>query len=81
MEEFKLKRHLKFTEKNYHNIVFFTGSGYMPITGANPYHTYINSNETLSFRVSVGCMRRFALMNFQIYTKVDSKLSYTPCYV
>jgi len=26
-------------------------------------------------------MRRFALMNFQITDTVDSKLSYTPCYV
>jgi hypothetical protein len=25
-------------------------------------------------------MRRFALMNFQIITTADSKLSYTPCY-
>jgi hypothetical protein len=25
-------------------------------------------------------MRRFALMNFQINTTADSKLSYTPCY-
>lgn len=25
-------------------------------------------------------MRRFALMNFQIITNADSKLSYTPCY-
>ena len=26
-------------------------------------------------------MRRFALMNFQITTTVNSKLSYTPCYM
>ena len=26
-------------------------------------------------------MRRFAYMNFQITTKLNSKLSYTPCYV
>ena len=25
-------------------------------------------------------MRRFAYMNFQFYTELDSKLSYTPCY-
>jgi len=26
-------------------------------------------------------MRRFACRNFQINTKLDSKLSYTPCYM
>ncbi len=26
-------------------------------------------------------MRRFAWMNFQITTELDSKLSYTPCYM
>ena len=26
-------------------------------------------------------MRRFALMNFKITDNVDSKLSYTPCYM
>jgi hypothetical protein len=26
-------------------------------------------------------MRRFAYMNFQIITELDSKLSYTPCYI
>ena len=26
-------------------------------------------------------MRRFAWINFQISTKLNSKLSYTPCYV
>ena len=30
--------------------------------------------------LTAGCMRRFAQMNFQFYTKLDSKLSYTPCY-
>jgi hypothetical protein len=31
--------------------------------------------------ITVGCMRRFACRNFQITDTVDSKLSYTPCYV
>jgi hypothetical protein len=26
-------------------------------------------------------MRRFALINFQITTELNSKLSYTPCYM
>lgn len=30
---------------------------------------------------NVGCMRRFALTIFKITTELDSKLSYTPCYV
>jgi hypothetical protein len=30
--------------------------------------------------ITFGCMRRFALMNFQITTNAYSKLSYTPCY-
>ena len=29
--------------------------------------------------LTVGCMRGFALMNFQINTNADNKLSYTPC--
>lgn len=37
--------------------------------------------STIAHMEAVGCMRRFALMNFQITTKADIKLSYTPCYV
>jgi hypothetical protein len=33
------------------------------------------------YDITVGCMRRFAYMNFQITTETNSKLSYTPCYM
>ena len=31
--------------------------------------------------ITVGCMRRFAQLNFQFTTELNSKLSYTPCYM
>jgi hypothetical protein len=36
---------------------------------------------SLALHITVRCMRRFACTNFQIITKLDSKLSYTPCYM
>jgi len=37
--------------------------------------------RSLLLHITGGCMRRFACRNFQITTIVDSKLSYTPCYM